>query len=226
MKKEAVRSHEENGVERVDHDGNTEVAKSEDIEISQKERMKWYDNGAPTEKEKKAHKKCIKTEYDDAGNPMWRNEEFRTAKPRPHQYSVERRMQEQRDPGSTLDLVSEATLEQAMAQAFTMVCPIVMAGSKLSNRQVIAIIDKTKVAIEDVFSLETIAFRSPDLVEKYASIPGVTEEDGVLEKESEPECSEVSVAPSGMKRRRKHKEKKMTQDELNEIGSSCGLCGE
>lgn len=226
MKKVAGREHLENGIERVDHDGETHVVKDDEIEVSQKERLEWYENGAPDEDESiLVKRKNIETEYDDGGNPMWVSEKWRTSKPRPHQYSIERRLQEEREPGSTYDIESDATVEQATAKAFTEVAPHVMSGTKLDNKTIIAISDKCGIPVEHVISLESIAERNPDLAKKYASIPGVVDDDEPgLEKESEPCCNkEVSVAPSGIAKRKK-KQKKLTEQELQEVGKSCGLC--
>jgi len=232
MKKIASRNHPESaGVERVDHDGETQVVEPEDIEVSQEERLEWYQNGAPDEDERLLHKrKNLETSYDDGGNPMWRNEEFRTANPRPAQYSIERRLQEERDPGSTYDITSDASVENATAQAFTMISPIVQAGRGLDNSEVVKISSTTGVPVQNIMSLENIALNSPELANKYASIPGVVDDPAEpgIEKESKPgrpgrcRCPEKCVCG---KRPRKDKGKDvMTEDKLNQIGTDCGLC--
>jgi hypothetical protein len=226
MKKEAVRNHHERGVEQVNHDGETNVVKPGDIPVSQKERLEYYDNGAPKEEEAVVDKrKNIETSYDDGGNPMATNESHRTSKPRPHQYSIERRLQEDRDPGSTTDIVSDASLEQATARAFTMIAPLVMSGT-MNDSAIVKISNTTGVPIQNVMSLEKIARRSPDLVEKYASIPGVvkdTDEPG-LEKESEPQCKcPIGKCQCSDKCNCK-KEQPLAEEELNQIGIDCGLC--
>jgi hypothetical protein len=225
MRKLAGREHLENGIERVDHDGETHVVKSDEIEVSQKERLEWYDNGAPGEDQSVVVKrKNMETEYDDGGNPMWVNEEWRTSLPRPHQYSIERRLQEERDPGSTYDITSDATVEQATAKAFTEVAPHVMSGTRLDNKTVIAIGDKFGLPVEHVLSLESIAMRNPGLVRKYAAIPGVVDGDAPgLEKESEPCSKEVAVSPTGIAKR-KRRQRRLTEEELQQVGKSCGLC--
>jgi len=231
MKKTAGRYNGPEGVERVDHDGQTRVVKPEDIEVSQQERLEWYENGAASEEDVLLVKnKRLETSYDDGGNPMWRNEDFRTAVPRPHQFSIERRLQEQRDPGSTYDIYSDASKEEATAKAFAQVSSIVLAGNVLENRHVIAISNKSGLTIEEVFSLRRIAERNRDLACKYAGIPGVPEQkDERLEKESdpaelsigEPESEEVGMARMRLVRRRGEK---MTDEELREVGAESGLC--
>jgi hypothetical protein len=231
MKKTAGRYNGPQGIERVDHDGETHVVKPEDIEVSQKERLQWYENcGAPEDDVLTVKNKRLETSYDDGGNPMWRNEDFRTAVPRPHQFSIERRLQEQREPGSTYDIYSDASKEEATAKAFAQVSSIVLAGTVLENKHVIAISDETGLSIEEVFSLRRIAERNEDLARKYAGVPGVPEQkDERLEKESDPaelstgdpESEEVGVARMRLVRRQGEE---MTDEELQEVGVESGLC--
>jgi hypothetical protein len=238
MKKKATRNHPESaGVERVDHDGETEVVEPEDIEVSQKERLEWYYNGSAKDEDKVLHKKKnIETSYDDGGNPMWVNEEHRTSLPRPHQYSIERRLQEEREPGSTYDIISDASVENATARAFTMISPIVQAGRDLNDSEVVKISKVTGVPVQNVMSLENIAKRNSDLVNKYASIPGVVEDSDEpgIEKESEPQCyckcrgKKLNCkCPDGCSCRSvgsKQDGELLKEDELNQIGTECGLC--
>jgi len=232
MKKKANRTHPESaGVERVDHDGETQVVEPGDIEVSQKERLEWYENGSPDEDERLVHKrKNIETSYDDGGNPMWTNESHRTSKPRPHQYSIERRLQEARDPGSTYDITSDASIENATAKAFTMISPIVQAGRSLDNSEVVKISSSTGVPVQNIMSLETIAQKNTDLASKYAGIPGVVDDSDEpgIEKESEPakpRCRCHKGHPCDHDSKKRHKDDKlMTEDELNQIGTDCGLC--
>jgi hypothetical protein len=232
MKKTAGRYNGPQGIERVDHDGVTHVVKPEDIEVSQQERLKWYQNGAPPEDERLLVKhKRLETSYDDGGNPMWRNEDFRTALPRPHQFSIERRLQEQREPGSTYDIFSDATKEQALANAFARVATIVIAGGVLENKHVIAISEETGLPIEEVFSLRRIADRNEELARKAAAgIPGVKDEkDPRLDKVSDPEelsvgepvSEEIGVARMRLVRR---EGEELTDEELQEVGKASGLC--
>ncbi len=232
MKKKAARNHPESaGVERVDHDGETQVVEPQDIEVSQKERLEWYENGAPDKDEKLLHKhENVETSFDDGGNPMWRNEEHRTSNPRPHQYSTERRLQEEREPGSTFDVISNASVEQATARAFAMVSPLVQSGTNVADKDIVKISSATGVPIQNVISLEGIARKNPDLANKYAGIPGlvVGDEPG-LEKESEPnecKCQDGKGAEKecNCSEQCACKDKPLAEEELNQIGMESGLC--
>lgn len=232
MRKIATRNHPESaGVERVDHDGETHVVEPQDIEVSQKERLEWYYNGkADDEDVVLDKKKNIEISHDDGGNPMGVNEKHRTNLPRPHQYSIERRLQEDREAGSTYDITSDASIENATATAFTMISPIVQAGRGLNDSEVVKISKRTGVPIQNVLSLEKIAERNPDLVMKYASIPGVVEESDEpgIEKESEPSepgrrNKKKCRCPEG-KCRCPNRGEKLSEDELNQIGMESGLC--
>jgi len=241
MKKIATRNHPESaGVERVDHDGKTHVVEPGDIEVSQKERLEWYSNGGAEDDEKILHKrKNMETSYDDGGNPMWTNEKHRTSLPRPHQYSIERRLQEEREPGSTYDITSEASIEQATAMAFTMVAPHVQAGRPIDDNGIVRISKVTGVPIQNVISLENIARRNPDLARRYAQIPGLSDEDDGpgLEKESRPEIKPAKPGKGkgcGCQEGKKcrcpkgqcgcGKEEVLADDELRQIGTENGLC--
>lgn len=239
MKKIATRNHPESaGVERVDHDGETHVVEPQDIEVSQKERLEWYQNGEANEEDVILEKKKnIEVEHDDGGNPMNVDEKHRTSKPRPHQYSIERRLQEEREAGSTYDITSDASVENATATAFTMISPIVQAGRSLDNSEVVKISSKTGVPVQNILSLESIAMKNPDLVSKYSSIPGVSDDDSTpgIEKESEPQqcyckcrgkklnckcpdscsCRGIGENPEG---------EVLEEEELNQIGMDSGLC--
>jgi hypothetical protein len=230
MKKLATRNHPEYaGVERVDHDGKTHVVEPGDIEVSQKERLEWYSNGGAEDDEKILHKrKNIETSYDDGGNPMWTNESHRTSLPRPHQYSIERRLQEDREPGSTYDITSDASIENATAMAFTMLAPHVQAGTSVDNSKIVRISKTTGVPIQNVISLENIARKNPDLAKRYAGIPGVADDDDSpgLEKESEPGCEcqkgKKCRCPKGQCKC-KHEEV-LAEEELKQIGTENDLC--
>jgi len=222
MKIKAGRNSNEVGIERVDRDGEVSVVKDGDVEVSVDERMDWY-NKATVDSERE-----IETEESDGGNSMARNEKMRTSLPRPGEYSIERRMQEERDPGSTTDVTSDVTLQQAMGKAFCMVAPIVMSNTALTPVKVASISAATGVDVVDVLRLETIAFRNRDLARKAiataSDIPGVVEDEGgQLIKESEPEagcekCKRKSVKPVGPE------EEVVADDELAKIGTDCGLC--
>src|SRR3989304_1979192 len=102
MKRQAGRFNGEVGVERVEHDGDVVKVRPAEVEVTPEDRVEWYENGgAPDEDKLIAKNPRLETQYDDGGNPMWVNEKHRTSQPRKHQFSIERRMQEQRDPGST-----------------------------------------------------------------------------------------------------------------------------
>jgi len=236
MKKTAGRYNGEAGMERVDHDGVTHVVTPKNVEVSRDERMEWYNKGRPGEDERLIHKrKNIQTQYDDGGNPMWVNESHRTSLPRPHQFSMERRLEEQRNPGSTYDITSDATRQQALALAFSRVSAIVIAGDVLENMKVLAISKQTGLPVEEIFSLDRIARRSPSLAKKYAAhmsrdIPGVAEDapGRKIEKESIPEAGEkpkgkCKSCPAG-KLDPAAKGEVMTADELAEVGKKTGLC--
>jgi hypothetical protein len=222
----ATRNHNEVGIERVDRDGEVSVVKDEDVEVSVDERMEWYNN-AELGKERE-----LEVEKNDGGHPMGRNEKLRTSLPRPGEYSTERRLEEERNPGSTTDFKSEATLEQAMGKAFCMVAPVVMASTKLSPVKVASISRKTGVDVVDVLRLEEIAIRNPDLVAKAitriisrasAAIPGLVEEEGgQIAKEGEPDVKPCSKCRVGKPSAGDGEE--MKDDELAQVGVESGLC--
>jgi hypothetical protein len=234
MKKEAGRYNGEAGIERVDHNGVTHVVTPHEIEVSRDERQEWYNNGRPDEEQRLVHKrKNIVTQYDDGGNPMWVNEEHRTSLPRPHQFSMERRLVEQRKPGSTYDTMSDATRQQALALAFSRVSAIVIAGDVLENKKVLAISKDAGLPVEEVFSLDRIARRDQSLAKKYAAclskeIPGVAEDaagaktvkEGLPEEEPKAKCK---TCPAGKLEPAK-KGEMMTAEELAEVGKKTGLC--
>ena len=217
MKKTAGRYNGEVGVVRVDHDGKKHVVAPSSVEASVEERMDWYYNcGASDEDKILVKNPRLETEYDDGGNPMWRNEKFRTAMPRPHQYSIERRLEEQRDPGSTESIVSDAKLEVALGQAFTQISTIVLAGGIVKNEDLNKISSDTSVSLGDLIVLKRIAEENGDLAQKFAcggcgclepeEIPGVakkTKKKGPVIKETDDEedegevCSEEELASIG-----------------------------
>jgi len=186
MKKTAGRYNGEVGVERVNHDGKIEVVSPSSVEVSQKERLNWYRNcGAKEEDIFIAKNPRLKTEYDDGGNPMWRDEKFRTAMPRPHQYSIERRLEEQRNPGSTESIVSDAKLEVALAQAFTQISTIVLADTVLRNEDLNKISSSTGLPVSELVILKRIAEGNLGLAKKFAgkcSCPEVDDIAGVSDK--------------------------------------------
>lgn len=215
MKKTAGRYNGEVGVVRVDHDGKKHVVSPSSVEASVEERMNWYYNcGASDEDKILVKNPRLETEYDDGGNPMWRNEQFRTAMPRPHQYSIERRLEEQRNPDSTESIVSDAKLEVALGQAFTQVSTIVLSHNVLRNEDLNKISSDTGVPLGDIVLLKRIAEEHKDLAHKFAKgcgcgeeIPGVAEETkkkGPVIKETDDEeeedgeeCSEEELASIG-----------------------------
>jgi len=216
MKKTAGRYNGEVGVVRVDHDGKKHVVSPSSIEASQEERLNWYSNcGAKEEDIFTAKNPRLETEYDDGGNPMWRNEQFRTAMPRPHQYSIERRLEEQRNPGSTESIVSDAKLEVALGQAFTQISTIVLSNTVLKNEDLVRISSDTGLPVSELVILKRIAERNNGLAHRFASdkcgrsdeeIPGVaekTKKKGPVIKETDDEedegeeCSEEELASIG-----------------------------
>jgi hypothetical protein len=218
MKIFAVRNHNEVGIDRVNRDGEVSVVKDEDVEVSVDERMEWYGNAKLGEERK------LDTESNDGGHPMRRDEKMRTSLPRPEEFSTERRLEEERNPGSTTDFKSEATKEQAIGKAFCMVSPVVMAGNTLSPRKTASISLATGVSVEDIVMLEEIAVKNPDLTSIYASvdIPGLVVDDGnQLVKESEPE-NECSKCKTGKPSPKDGEE--MNEKELAGFGAECGLC--
>lgn len=213
MKKTAGRYNGEVGVERVDHDGKMHVVSPSSVEASPQERMSWYYNCGATEEDRVLVKNPrLETDYDDGGNPMWRNEKFRTAMPRPHQYSIERRLEEQRNPGSTESITSDAKLEVALGKAFTQVSTIVLSNSVLKNEDLNKISASTGMPLGDLVILKRIAEENRALARTFArkdcgcrpeEIPGVAEETkkkGPVIKETDDEddegeeCSEEELA--------------------------------
>jgi len=218
MKKTAGRYNGETGVVRIDHDGKKHVVSPSSVESSVEERMGWYYNCGATDEDKILVKNPrLQTDYDDGGNPMWRNEQFRTAMPRPHQYSIERRLEEQRNPDSTESIVSDAKLEVALAQAFTQVSTIVLANTVLKNEDLNKISSSTGVPVGDLVILKRIAEQDLSLAKKFANgtcggckeveeIPGIaqkTKKKGPVIKETDDEkddgetCSEEELASIG-----------------------------
>jgi len=225
MKKTAGRYNGETGVARVDHDGNVSVVSPSSVEVTQQERLDWYYNcGASEEDVLLKDNPRLETEYDDGGNPMWRNEEFRTAMPRPHQYSTERRLEEQRAAGSTGSIVSNTELNEALGQAFTQISTIVLSGSVLKNDDLNKISSTTGIPVSELVILKRIAEKKGSLARKFAAgacpeavvedeIPGVSEDTskGRVIKETEDDeeeaCNECSLKA----------------EELRSIGEETGL---
>ena len=199
MKKTAGRYNGEVGVVRVDHDGKKHVVSPSSVEASVEERMDWYYNcGASDEDKILVDNPRLETEYDDGGNPMWRNEKFRTAMPRPHQYSIERRLEEQRAAGRTESIVSDAKLEV------------------VKNEDLMRISSTTGLPLGDIVILKRIAEQRQGLARRFArdgcgcqepeEIPGVaekTKKKGPVIKETDDEedsgeeCSEDELAAIG-----------------------------
>jgi len=216
MTKTAGRYNGEVGVVRVDHDGKKHVVSPSSVEASVEERLNWYYNcGASDEDKILVKNPRLETQYDDGGNPMWRNESFRTAMPRPHQYSIERRLEEQRNPDSTESIVSDAKLEVALGQAFTQISTIVLSNTVLKNNDLNKISSSTGVPVSELVILKRIAEQDRGLAKKFAGkcgcqdveeIPGVakkTKKKGPVIKETDDEedkgeeCSEEELASIG-----------------------------
>jgi len=212
MKIFSTRNHNEVGVERVNRDGGVEVVNDDKVEVSVDDRMKWYNNVKLDEERE------IETETNEQSNSMRRDEKMRTSLPRKEEFSTERRLEEERKPGSTTSFTSEATKEQAMGKAFSMVSPIIMAGNTLTPKMAASISIATGVCVEDIVSLEEIAVSNPDLAKIYASedIPGLSvQEGGQLVKESDPK--EIDSDSSS-------DDEEMSEEELAGFGEACGLC--
>jgi len=222
MKKQAGRFNGEVGVERVDHDGKVVKVLPADVEATPEERLNWYANcGASEEDAILVKNPRLETEYDDGGNPAWVNEKHRTSKPRPHQFSIERRLQEQRDPGSTSSYTSDATREQATAAAFAQVSTIVLADGYIEEGRIIAIADKFSLPISDIMSLKRIAKRNTGLAKRYADAKELMDENGPV---LFPEEQEVhSRVPAGASLRLIPGGESLAKEELERVGPEVGL---
>jgi hypothetical protein len=116
----------------------------------------------------------------------------RTREPRPHQYSIERRLQELRDPDSTESIHSDATLSEAMAMTFHEVVKEVESNKAFDNNQVIRISQTANVSVEDVIRLKGIAEKRPDLVKAFSAIGFLKTADLVPGKGGKPKCNDCS----------------------------------
>ena len=69
----------------------------------------------------------------DGGNPMGLKPDERTRQPRPHEYSTERRLQEQRDPGSTKSITLNASVAEQIVRSGASAGAVRVAASDLSG---------------------------------------------------------------------------------------------
>jgi hypothetical protein len=179
----ADRYNGEVGVERVNRDGKIEVLRPSDAEPTVQDRTKWYEKGKVDARGNNPDEMGFEIDRDDGGNPMeLKDLSHRTSMPRPHQYSIERRLRELEDPGSTESITSDASLAEAMAMTFKEVVKEVKVASNVSNEKIIAMSDSSGLRVRDVVSLIRVAGKRPDLVEKYAEVPGETTNDYTQDK--------------------------------------------
>ena len=84
------------GVERIDRDGQMEVLKQDEVEVTPAERTRWY-NKAKIDVRGNTPEEVYDVEKGDTnGNSMAVDVEHRTMLPRKHQFSTEARLNDQR----------------------------------------------------------------------------------------------------------------------------------
>jgi len=227
----AGRFNGEVGVERVNRDGDMEILeKREDVEVTLEDRMKWYAKATLDGRGPIVDKIFPPDSKDDGGNKMNITDlAHRTSEPRPHQFSIERRLVEQRDPNSTESIQSEATLAYAMGMAFKEFVRSVRSGEKIDNAMLIEASTRFGLRVEDVFSLSRIAQSNTALGDKFlkvAAVPGeeceVCQDIHRKKRKSIPGVAK-KVGPDIGKRSKPAKGEVLSEEELNMVAQEVGL---
>lgn len=187
------------GTERVNRDGKIEVVNLGDAEVTPRDRMRWYSK-AKIDQRGRLPEDIFDVDQSPGGNDMKVDVKNRTRQPRPHQYSVESRLQAQRGekvefPKSTknrdnaVGIMSGAVLpdrgceQREEKKASTSMAPAKVrfasafekiagsiTGDGVSPAVLASVSAETGLSVEDVCMLERIALRNDELVEKYAGI--------------------------------------------------------